>query len=151
MDRKIKLTLIWMGFFIFIIVGFFIVLFLNNYDYEEYKEAKLMEKVEKYIHEEKYAEAYTAVDVSDYHYAYKLVNKILKSELATLIQESDGDSNFAKILFAIKERGSESDYEYVIEMAEAIDNTKLSERFKAYVAKEEKKKAEKEKKEKKKK
>lgn len=60
--------------------------------------------------------------------ADKLKDTIIKSEIASAIEDSDGASSVAKIVYIIEERGSNSVayYEYATKIAKAAGNNELA-------------------------
>ena len=73
-----------------------------------------------WLHDEQEAEYDNAAD--------KLKDTIIKSEIASAIEDSDGASNVTKIVYIIEERGNNSGtyYEYAIKIAKAAGNTELA-------------------------
>lgn len=73
-----------------------------------------------WLHGEQEAEYDNAAD--------KLKDTIIKSEIASAIEESEGASNMAKIVYIIEERGNNLNgyYEYAIKIAKAAGNNELA-------------------------
>lgn len=106
----------------------------------EREDSRLIEKIESYLEDGNYTDAYREADKLSHYKKENYTDRILKTELSSLIEGSYGDSNYAQILFAINERGKFTygghgivycpQYDYVIEMAGAIGNNELADKFK---------------------
>lgn len=140
---KKALIIIWS--LVAIVLIFFSIMYivtgeLSN-DLRNLKDPKRIEKIESYLEEGNYKDAYREADKLNSWDKKNLYNdRILKTELSSLIEGSEEDSNYAQILFAINERGDFiygghgvvycPQYDYVIEMAGAIGNNELADKFK---------------------